>query len=347
MTDPGRARVAAAVAKLVDNEGVELLQYSKRLIRILNERSEKFEESLVSLRAIAEHSNDSKLLIKIEQAEKRFAELQRSEEIARRQADEERAAKEAAQARAEKAEKNASQAEEQLEEEKKRSLFLASIANLDTDTILNLHHQITIYAVDIQQQIENFLVRIARQKSVSTSDIVESMERIALLNRKVMGIARFATKANFRLESEKIRADLGEYVRQYVTGVAGDFLFGKIKLIVETDGKEFVQTFKPIDVAVVVDNIIANAKKARATEVQFLITHPTSNTIDILVSDNGRGFHENIRDKTRIFEKGFTTTDGSGLGLYHVRQVLGEMKGTIEAAGQGTTGASFLIRISK
>jgi len=41
-------------------------------------------------------------------------------------------------------------------------------------------------------------------------------------------------------------------------------------------------------------------------------------------------------------------TDGSGLGLYHVRQVLGEMKGTIEVVhGDGQNGATFLIRISK
>ena len=38
LTDPGRARVSAAVANLVDNEEVELLDYSKRLIDLLNER---------------------------------------------------------------------------------------------------------------------------------------------------------------------------------------------------------------------------------------------------------------------------------------------------------------------
>src|SRR5258707_525356 len=114
--------------------------------------------------------------------------------------------------------------------ERKRSLFLASIASLDTETILNLHHQITIYAVDLNQQIENFLVQINGQKSVPTSEVVGALEGISLLNRKVMGIAKFATKANFRLESEKIRADLAAYVEQYINGVAKDFLFKKVSL---------------------------------------------------------------------------------------------------------------------
>jgi signal transduction histidine kinase len=347
LDDPGRASVAAVVAKLVDNEGVELLDYSKRLIRILNSRSEQFEPSLASFRSIAEHTKDSELFKKIEEAEQAFAELRQSEESARKQADEERAAKEFAQKRAEKAEKAATDADEQLGEERKRSLFLASIASLDTDTILNLHHQITIYAVDLNQQIENFLVQISGQKSVPASEVVGALESISLLNRKVMGIAKFATKANFRLESEKIKADLSEYVEQYVTGVAKDFLFNKVALTVESDGKRLVQEFKPIDVSVVVDNLISNAKKAKATTIKFEITHPTRETVHIRVIDNGKGLDPKIKDVSRIFEKGFTTTDGSGLGLYHVQQVLGEMKGTIGVEKNDVNGMTLLIRIAK
>jgi signal transduction histidine kinase len=347
LTDPGRARVAAVVAKLVDSDGVELLEYSKRLIRILNARSEQFEPSLANFRSIAEHTKDAKLFKKIEAAEAQFKELRQAEQAARKQADEERAAKEAAQARASKAEQQATEASAQLDEERKRNLFLSSIASLDTDTILNLHHQITIYAVDLNQQIENFLLHIRDKTSVPTSDVVGALERLALLNRKVMGIAKFATKANFRLESEKIETDLSAYIEQYVLGVARDFVFKKIELTVTNDGKGFVQSFKPIDVSVVVDNLISNAKKARATRVTFDITHPSRTTTHVLVTDNGKGLSRTITDVSRIFEKGFTTTDGSGLGLYHVQQVLGEMKGTIEVQRHESPGAAFLIRISK
>jgi len=347
MTDPGRARVASAVSKLVDNDDIELLDYSRRLIGILDERSSQFEVSLSALKAIAEKTDDDILTKEIANAEKRFVELQRSQTEALRQADEERTAKEAAQARAETAERAAATATEELGEERKRNLFLASISSLDTDTILNLHHQITIYAVDIQQRIENFLVRIANQRSVSAAEVVNALESIALLNRKVMGISKFATKANFRLESEKITADLSEYILQYITSVARDFLLGPLSIKVESDGKGFVQTFKPIDVTVVVDNLVANAKKAGATRIVFDITHPTRDAVHVNVSDNGRGFHKKIGDLSRVFEKGFTMTDGSGLGLYHVRHVLGEMNGTIEIETAKGSGATFLIRISK
>ena len=232
---------------------------------------------------------------------------------------------------------------EQLTEEKKRSLFLTSIASLDADTIINLHHQVTIYAVDIQQQIENFLVKISGTESVARNHVINTLESIALLNRKVMGISKFATKANFRLESEKIDADIGEYIEQYINEVAREFLSGRITIGVENDRKGFVQKFKPIDISVVVDNLIANARKARASRIDFNILHPSKDAVHVRVTDNGRGFHQQIDDLERIFEKGFTKTDGSGLGLFYVRHVLGEMNGTIEAQKSGTNGAQLSL----
>ncbi|MFZ2644002.1 MAG: ATP-binding protein [Verrucomicrobiia bacterium] len=347
-TDPGRARVVSAVAKLVDDKHVELLDYSHRLIRILSERSEHFESSISNIRAIAERTKDKELFRKTEVAQKRFEELRKREEMARRQADEERKAKEAAQARAAKAEADAEKTAEQLEEERKRNLFLSSIASLDTSTILNLHHQVTIYAVDIHQQIENLIVSLAGKKTVATEDVLAALEGIALLNSKVLGVAKFATKANFRMESEKIKADLGSYLQQYITGVVRDHLTSPLRRVtVSSDGKDFVQEFKPIDVTVVVDNLISNSKKANATQVHFEITHPHPDSIYITVTDNGVGFHRRITEISRVFEKGFTTTDGAGLGLFHIKQVLGEMNGTIEAMPGNPKGAVFQIKIAQ
>ncbi len=347
-TDPGKARVASAVAGLVNNKDIELIDYSRNLIGILSERSEEFESSITSLRAIAERTKDSNLFAKITEAERRFQELKAREEAARLLADDERKAKERAQARAAKAEAAAKATQEELEEEKKRNLFLSSIATLDTETILNLHHQVTIYAVDIHQQLENLTVGIKGKTSVPVSEILDRLESIALLNSKVLGVAKFATKANFRMKSERIKGRLGDYIEQYINGIAKNYLpFGMRRVEVSSDGKGFEQSFKPIDISVVIDNLIANARKAHATRVSFEVTHPHVGSVYVKVADNGDGFAPSIKNLERIFEKGFTTTDGSGLGLFHVRQVLGEMNGTIEAQRNLPKGAVFLIKISK
>jgi signal transduction histidine kinase len=345
LTDPGRARVSAAVANLADNDEIELLDYNKRLVSLLNERSGEFEASLVSLRAIAEKTRDKTFLAKLVIAEKRFEELKKSEAEARQVADRERAAAEAATRRAETAETAAEQARAEADTERRRAHFLESIVTLDTSTILNLHHQVTIYAVDIAQQIENLLSETADKKMVPREAILKALEQMAFLNRRVLAVTRFAARANFKLESGKIETDLAAFIADYIEQIARGAGSARLRIQVENTHPGLKLRFNPIDASIIVDNLINNSKKAKASWIKFQLSQLDKNGLLIRASDNGRGIAAGA-DKRRIFEMGYTTTQGSGLGLYHVRQVLGEMGGTIEL--EDTTpgkGASFLIKV--
>lgn len=345
LTDAGRARVATAVAKLIDSPDVELVRYSQRLIGVLNERSQQFESSISSLRAIAEKAGDPELTKSLGEAEKRFDELKVAEAEARRIAEEERSEKEAAQALLLAAEQSEATVKATLEEERKRSLLITSLASFDSQNIIDMHHQITIYAADLKQQVEN-CIAAARAKHMSTSDLISRLEQIAFLNQKVLSISRLATRANFRMESDFIEGDVANYVEQYVREGASPFIGGGIELSVENQAAGLVRKFRPMEVAIVVDNLVSNAKKAQATEVHFEMTRVSRDAIRILVWDNGKGLPRNLPDPERVFELGFSRTDGSGLGLYHVRQVLGEMGGSISVV-PSTKGTKFQIGISK
>jgi len=344
LTDPGRARVTAAVANLVDNEHIELLDYSKQLIGLINERSSEFETSIVGLRAIAEKTGDKSLLAKLDRAERRFEELKKSEEEARKAADRERAAAEEAAKKAQAAETAAEKAKSQAEVDRRRANFLESVISLDVATILSLHHQVTIYAGDIAQQIENLLVDTAGQKSIPRETVVKAIEQMAFLNRRVLAVTRFATKANFKLDSEKIETNFADFVVDYIEQVARAVASTRMRVDIENGHPGMKLRFNPIDASIIVDNLISNAKRAKASRIRFEIGKFEKNGMLIRVSDNGRGLRG--VDKTRIFEMGYTTTHGSGLGLYHVRQVLGEMNGSIEPEDpQPKDGASFVIKV--
>jgi len=345
LTDPGRARVSAAVASLVDNDEIELLEYSKRLVGLINERSGEFESSLTSLRAIAEKTDDKSLLAQLEIAERRFEELKKSEAEARAVADREREAAETATQRADAAETAAEAARSEAEAERRRSHFLERIVTLDTATILNLHHQVTIYAVDIAQQIENLLSDTVGKTSVPREQMLKAVEQMAFLNRKVLAVTRFAAKANFKLDSEKIQTDLPAFITDYIEQIARASGSARMRIQVENNHPGMKLRFNPIDASIVVDNLISNAKRARASLIKFDLSQLDKNGLAIRVSDNGRGIGPGT-DKKRIFEMGYTTTQGSGLGLYHVRQVLGEMGGSIELDDHGAgKGATFLIKL--
>jgi signal transduction histidine kinase len=250
-----------------------------------------------------------------------------------------------AEERAAVAEERAAATAKELGEERKRSLFLASINTLDVDTILNMHHQITIYAADLQQQVENLLQRTGKLQEIPREVVLSGLEPIALLNKKVLAIAQFATKANFRLSSESIKEDLAEYVVQYIEGVARAFLVGNMRVEVSGEARSTKRSFKPIDIAIVIDNMISNSRRARASLVRFELSKPRKDLLQLRVSDNGQGVAPTAAEGGRLFEKGFTTTSGSGLGMYHVRQVLADMGGSIEIGQSDKRGATFIIRI--
>ena len=338
MTDPGRARVTAAVANLVDNEKVRLIEYSKRLVDLINERSSDFETSLVSLRAIAEKTADVTMLERLDAAERRFDDLKKSEAEARRVADTALAAAEAATHRA-------VTAEAEVETERRRAHFLETFVNVDSATILNLHHQVTIYAVDIAQQIENFLNETADKQTIPRDTVLKTLEQMAFLNRKVMSVTKFAAKATFKLDSEKIETDLAAFIYDYIEQIARSTGSARLQIAVENHHPGLNLRFNPIDASIIVDNLISNARKAKASRIKFVLTQEDKSGLSIHVSDNGRGLAPGT-NRSRIFEMGYTTTQGSGLGLYHVRQALGEMGGSIELDDRAEKGLSLVIKIA-
>lgn len=322
LTDPGRARVAEVVAKLIDNDDVELIRYSHRLIGILNERSERFEASLSSLRAIAEKTDDTRFLDGLANAERRFDELKKAEAQALKVADQQRSA-------ALKANERAEKAEEAAEIDRRRANFLEGAVGLDVQKVLNLHHQVTIYSVELNQQIENLLQDTRDKKTISRDELVSALEQISMLNRRIEAATKFAMMANFELDSGMVETDLPHFIEEYIKKVS--VLSGRKRTRVEVTNEHpgLEARFNPMDIAIVIENLISNAKKAEARLIEFAIGGD-SKAVSIDVIDNGGGLSGGT-DPSRIFEMGYTNAStGSGLGLYHVRQVLGEMNGSIE-----------------
>lgn len=339
LTDTGRARVSSAVADLVDNRRIELLEYSDKLISIVNARHAEFESSLASLRLIAEKTKDKSFVSKLDKAEREFERVKKSESDAIQVAERERSAAAAATTRAE-------IAESAVEHEQRRSHFLEAAVSLDTSTILNLHHQVTIYAVGIGQQIENFLSDTRDQKAIPRDVVLQALEQLAFLNQKVLAIARFAAKAKFKLESEKIEADLPGFITEYIQSVARVGGSARTRIEVKNEHPGMKMRFNPIDVSILVDNLVSNARKAKASRIRFELSPLDKRGLSIRVTDNGSGLSRGA-DRDRIFEMGYTTTRGSGLGLYHVRQVLGELGGSITLEESSPAkGTVFSIRLT-
>lgn len=324
--DENIARITSLVSRLADTEGIELVSYNPELVRIINEKSESFEGSIRALQILAEKTGDAALSARIDEALQKISELQKAEADARE-------AERRAEARASTAERVASTATAKYERERERSEFLMAASSLDQDTILNLHHQILMYASDVHIGIKRMMGKIRRTPEISKSDWIDFLEQISFRNSQIMTASRFATKGGYRQQASYVDADLVVYILDYVANISSLWGPQGIQMKTKADGKRFECRFRPIEIGILIDNIVSNAVKAKATSILFScqVTPGAAPELVIVVADNGTGWPDEIEPVDRVFEKGVTTTDGSGLGLFHVKQIVEAMGGIIEA----------------
>jgi signal transduction histidine kinase len=67
--------------------------------------------------------------------------------------------------------------------------------------------------------------------------------------------------------------------------------------------------------------------------------------VKLFYEDNGIGVSET--NKPKLFESGFTTGNGSGLGLYLVKKMMDVYGWKIEETGEPGIGAKFTITIPR
>lgn len=234
----------------------------------------------------------------------------------------------------------------QVKTQQSELLFSRLSAGTDQEQLMLLHHQSKICAVTVKGFLDRALSQLRGEGDVNK--VLESIEKALNSTRKIITITNFATKANFKLKTETITADLATFIQEYLENVAQETSAQNLRVTVTRDfDKPFEMRFKPIDVAIVFDNLASNSSRARAKQFNVHLTHPTDNELIIEVQDDGPGLSKDVQPAERIFERGVTTTSGSGLGLYHVKQTIQQLNGDISLDESKNSGFNLIIRLMK
>jgi signal transduction histidine kinase len=254
-------------------------------------------------------------------------------------------AKETAEKRriAEEAEADRKRLEIELEAERKEKLFNKKLAGTDIKEIIGLQHHINRATDKIRVNIQNMLSGIG--KGAQPTSLLKYLTRIDIENKMIASIVKFVTNANYNLKATEIDADLNRFVREYIDNVYKEYTVVKrsstIKTInIASDDKPFLFRFRPLEIIIIIDNLFNNSLKAKASNVEVLLS---SNDIafELDFIDDGVGIPtENL---PHIYNIGFTTTEGSGIGLYHIKQIVESYKGTIEVNDTSNKGTTFRI----
>lgn len=233
----------------------------------------------------------------------------------------------------------------QKEHKDKQILFLQSIQTLDKEQLLNLQHHIGLYSHDIEGALISFKREYSKNKNITEKQIFDFIDRLTLANKKVLTINKLATKSNFLTDSEIIYEDIVSFINEYIHTIYLVEDDRKIAINVNTNGNVFKTNFSPFELTIVLDNLLNNAKKINKPQKVIVDINivKEDDSLKIEFSNTGKELDSMIDDSSQIFEQGFTTTNGSGLGLYHVKQILEKFGFNIRVNDEYKKGFQLII----
>lgn len=212
-------------------------------------------------------------------------------------------------------------------------LFLEKSLSPEQELLQSHLHSVKIAARNMLPEIRQLLSWAKSNKA--PQEVIDSLDGCSIEARKILVLSKMANLANFDLAEEELDADIVGYVKQYLQhfGKTPKDVLQPIRFV--NDQLVHRAVFKPISLAIVIDNLLDNSRKNNATEVAVSF-EKSEGGFHTFFGDNGPGVEPEARP--HIFSMGYSTTGGSGLGLFESRKIMESLHGTISFIGNGKRG---------
>ncbi len=316
---------------VIEPKYLEKIEYDKDFFKIVEEKQDKSTtKTIQSIEKKAEKLDDTELIKSVKKIKRDFKQIQQAKKEAEKET-----------AKVSKKLKEEKQEKEQL---KKQNLFLKSVKALEYDDVRDLVHIIGMKSDIITKEITKIQRKINNGQNISNETLNRFIEKISLANSFINTVTNFATKKNFLKATQDTTQDIVEFIKDYITNI---YLKLYSNLTIEFHGNvQVVKHFVPFEITMILDNLIGNSRKKAigATKIDFYFS-AENNMLTIIYKDNGRGLDKSIKDINMIFEEGYTTTNGSGLGLSHIKKILTKMGGEIKVNPNTQKGIEFIIKM--
>jgi signal transduction histidine kinase len=321
------------VSSITKSKSVKKFEVSKNILNILDSKSEKSAQgTLKKLSEKIDSDSFDKDEVKktIKNVEKKLSDLKSRKEEAEEEALQKYIENE--------------ELKTELDREIAEKLFDKTQIGREKKDLLALQHQIIHTASNITWSLDSLIDAINDEKT--KDELIDDIKDISLEVQRIVSASRFVTKAGFNTQAEKITKDIVSFINDYVNNIyipADSFIHKKrpIKISVNSPNFKKEMKFRPFEITVILDNLFSNSRKAKATEVSLEWKKDKTHLL-LYFRDNGNGIP--IEISKDIFKFRYSKTDGSGIGLYHVKDILKKYKSNIEFL-YSSDGAEFLIKI--
>lgn len=295
--------------------------YNRDILKVIEERkSKKVLEEIEELKKIGIEKDDLNLIEQAERVGRKTRELEEQAAENRRIAQEEIE-------RHEKTQKQLALAQRQVG-------VLQSRIDIGADDAINAMHIMKAYADTIDSNIEEVFDMI--REGIEPKEIVSILHEIRQTCSKIMNAYNLVVNTEYNAETGNRDLDIVKFSKTYIEKQWNHkfavFISGAV-------GMEL--SFNPLEFSIIIDNIIDNSKKANANKLDIIFQNDGTNCI--VFRDDGFGISADA-DVDKLFEQGFTTTKGTGIGLYTVKKYVEKMQGTVRVNTNYKNGFELQMR---
>jgi signal transduction histidine kinase len=325
-------QILELITGFINSKNIIDIQYDKDFLKIIAEKQDQSVDKIIkNISKVAEKSGNADLVKEAQKIEKVVLQTKADAAIAHEKAANEENLRKAT--------------EQKLEYVISQKNFLQTEISNDTKNLESILHHIGLNTPLIKTDIENLVKAINANEP--KEKLVPIIKRISILNEKINLFSKYFKKVNFKYDVNSLEVDIISFINEYIENVykfREDLITNRELLNVKIEtlqNIDFKLKINPIDIIIVLDNLISNSFKHNASEAIIKWTK-LENGVQLSFKDNGSGIADNIIDY--VFDFGFTTSRrGSGIGLYHVKEIIENMRGTITVNNKLNKGVEFLI----
>ena len=320
-------KILDIISNLTKAKEVIDVRYNQDFLQIYESKQERSATQLVkNLTRMAEETNNPQFVKQAKAVEKQVSEMRQS--IGELERDNATKTEE---------NKNIKKTVSQLQTE---NLFLISDVTNDTKEFKSLQHHIT-HASDLIA--EYISIAIEALNKGDNKRVKEALQYMEIENQKILTLSNFVSKAKFDTKTTKINDDIISFVCEYINNLYV-ITHKKLNVNVEKASFKFVTRFVPIEMIILIDNLLNNSEKAKAQNVSIRWALE-ENTLIMHYTDDGQGIKQDVLP--HVFEYRFSTTNGGGLGLYYVKEIVNKMKGSVQVDNSKSKGVGFILTLKK
>lgn len=223
---------------------------------------------------------------------------------------------------------------------KKQIGILNSRANLTAKDAIDAMHIMKGYADAIDSNILE-VYDLAEDEKLDITSIRPLLDSISQICKKIMNSYNLVMRTDYSAGSDTIHSNLVDFVTKYCEEFSDS-----LNVIVENpSGLVACVKYNPLEFSIIIDNLIDNSRKAHATKVIFRFEKDDEGVL-LRCRDDGYGIRKGTAVE-RLFEPGYTTTSGSGIGLSTVSKYIKKSGGRVAYNPEYTDGFEVILYLAQ